>query len=376
MVAMQIVDVRTAVVRRHYDGESRNTLHSWAGKNYLLVSVETSAGTAGLGEIYCDGHGSTAVAELLIREEIAPAIIGEDPRAIAQIRSKLLAQHVLSGRAGAFGPALAGIDIALWDLLGKLAGQPLYRLLGGFSNRASVYGSGGMYGPAITPTSLAREMGEAVRSGLGGVKIKGCGASLEEDVARVSAVREAIGPDARLMVDAMFAASVPAAIRLARAFEPYNLHFLEAPTATADLRGWQTVRRATSIPLAGPELESSLELMRDFVLADAVHFLQYDVVLACGISAGRDLGALARIFHRPVSLHCAASAVGLAASAHLAASMPNCDSLEYHLMHQGLHERLWSSGWALDAGDIVIPDRPGLGLDFDFDTLVALENAA
>jgi L-alanine-DL-glutamate epimerase-like enolase superfamily enzyme len=130
------------------------------------------------------------------------------------------------------------------------------------------------------------------------------------------------------------------------------------------------------MPLAGPELQSSLDLMRDFLVHGATHFLQFDVVLAGGISAGRDLAGLARAFHRPVTLHCAASAVGLAASAHLGAAIGHCDSLEYHLMHQGLHERLWPAGWTLANGEITVPDKPGLGLDFDLDTLLGEEAPA
>jgi L-alanine-DL-glutamate epimerase-like enolase superfamily enzyme len=372
---LKVADIRTVVVTHRYDGTARNTRHAWKGKTYLLVSVETDGGVSGLGEVYCDGEGSPKVLQAILHEEVAPQIKGEDPRGIERIRGKLSERSVLSGRAAATTVAMAGVDIALWDLLGKITGQPIHRLLGGHSDRASVYGSGGMYGPGLTPERLAETMSEATRSGLAGVKIKAAGAPLDEDVARVAAVRDAIG-SARLMVDAMFAPTVPEAVRLARALEPFGLHFLEAPTNAADLRGWGAVRRATSIPLAGPELEGSPDVMRDYVLADAVHFLQFDVVLAGGLSQGRDLAALARAFHRPISLHCAASAVGLAASAHLAAAVPNCDSLEFHLMHQGLHERLWSSGWKLDAGDLVIPDRPGLGLNFELDDLARLEAAA
>jgi D-arabinonate dehydratase/D-galactarolactone cycloisomerase len=210
----------------------------------------------------------------------------------------------------------------------------------------------------------------AVAEGYGGVKIKAAGGPLRDDIARVAAVRAAIGGDARLMVDAMFVPDVPGALRMARALQPFDLHFLEAPTRAADIRGWASIQRAAGIPLAGPELSASVDLAREFLLHEACHFLQYDVNLAGGLSQGRELGALAGAFHRPVTLHCAASAVGVAASAHLGASLPNCDSLELHLLHQGLHEHLWSSGWRRSAGELVIPQRPGLGLDIDFDALV------
>lgn len=361
---MKVQKIWTAVVSNRYDGTARSTLHTWTTKNSVLVGLETSDGVVGVGEAWCDG-ASPKVTEAMIREEFAPLVRGEDPRFIEHIRSKLLRTMILSSRGGTATAAMAAIDIALWDLAGKLVGRPIYQLLGAHSNKAPVYASGGMYGPTITPKSLAAEMLAALNAGACGIKIKGAGSSLEEEVARVSALREAIGDEGRLMVDAMFVLDVPRAIALARALEPYNLHFLEACTNATDLRGWRAIREATIIPLAGPELQWSLDLMRDYLSADAIHFLQFDVILAGGISHGRRLAALAEAFHKPVTLHCSASAVGLAAGAHLAASIPNCDSLEYHVLHQSLFDRLWASGWKLEGGALSIPDAPGLGLDLD-----------
>jgi L-alanine-DL-glutamate epimerase-like enolase superfamily enzyme len=366
---MKISDLRTAVITCRYAEPLRNTHHSWRSKQYVLVGVVADDGSTGMGEVYCDGESSPEVIEAILQREIAPRIIGENAYAIEHVRHKLGERAVLSGRRDANALVMAGIDIALWDLVGKCLGQPVFRLLGGYSNRVSVYGSGGMYGPHLTPQLLGEQMSAAVSKGFGGVKIKAAGASLAEDIQRVAAVREAIGPGARLMVDAMFVPDVPGAIRMASALEKYELHFLEAPTRAMDIRGWAKIQRSTRTPLAGPELESSIDVAREYVLADACHFLQFDVNLAGGISQGRDLAALARAFHRPITLHCAASAVGVAASAQLGASISNCDSLEFHLLHQGLHEALWKSGWALDDGALVIPDRPGLGLDIDFDSL-------
>lgn len=370
-----VTAVRTAVLRQDYADGSRNTRHAWSGKNYVLLVVE--AGDAfGLGEIYCDGHGSPAVTALSVEEEIAPVVVGRDARDVGAIRQDLLERTVLAGRGSGFGPVLSGLDMALWDLAARRLGEPLRRLLGGVSDRAAVYGSGGMYGPAITPESLAADMAAAVASGLGGVKIKAGGATLTEDVARATAVREAIGPDARLMVDAMFAPTVPEAVRLAEALRPLGLHFLEAPTAAADRAGWALVRTRGGIPLAGPELEPDADVNRAFLTEGLVHFLQFDLAICGGLSGGRDLCALARAFHRPVTLHCAASAVGLAAAAHLAAAVPNADSVEFHLKHQGLFERLWSSGFRLEDGHLVVPDRPGLGLDLAPADLVPAARAA
>jgi L-alanine-DL-glutamate epimerase-like enolase superfamily enzyme len=369
--SLKIENIRTAAVEVKYAGSHRNTHHAWKSKTYLLVEVRTDEGVAGVGEVYCDGGASPRVMAAIIEDEVAPAVIGCDPRAITAIHEKVTSRGLLSGRAAAYSIALAGVDIALWDILGKVAGLPVRQLLGGFAAKVSVYGSGGMYGDTTTPSSLAAEMAAAVECGHAGVKIKAAGAPLKEDVARAAAVREAIG-GARLMIDAMFAPDLPDAFRLARALEPFDLHFLEAPTTTRDMRGWAAIQRATSVSLAGPELEASPELIRDFLVTDAVRFVQFDACLAGGLTTGRNLAALAALHARPISLHCAASAVGLAASAHLGAAVPNCDSLECHLLHRGLREALWASGWNLSSGFLEIPDAPGLGLGCGFDDLIRM----
>jgi L-alanine-DL-glutamate epimerase-like enolase superfamily enzyme len=368
---VRIERLRVAPVEVKYGGSHRNTHHAWTSKAYLLLELQTDEGVAGIGEVYCDGGGSPRAMTAIIEDEVAPTVIGCDPRSITAIHEKVMHRALLSGRASAYSIALAGVDIALWDILGKLAGLPVRQLLGGFSDKVSVYGSGGMYGDATTPASLATDMAKAIEDGHAGVKIKAAGAPLQEDVARAEAVRQAIGAE-RLMIDAMFAPDLPHALRLARALEPFDLHFLEAPTRTQDLRGWAEIQRSTRVKLAGPELEAGVELIRDFLVADAVHFLQFDACLAGGLTTGRNLAAFAALHGRPMSLHCAASAVGLAASAHLGAAVPNCDSLECHLLHRGLREVLWANGWKLSAGYLKIPAAPGLGLGCDFDDLVRM----
>ncbi|MCC7281839.1 MAG: mandelate racemase/muconate lactonizing enzyme family protein [Acetobacteraceae bacterium] len=359
---MRIAALRAGTITRRYDGTARNTHHAWTAKNYVLVMLETDAGLAGLGEMYCDGGGTPEVAVAMLRHEVAPVLVGADARLPGAIVQALGARMALSARGSAASAAIAAVDIALWDLVGKIAGQPLYRLLGGVSDRAPVYASGGMYGPAGTPERLADAFAAARSQGLRGAKLKVGAASLDLDFARAGAVRAAIGPEAPLMVDAMFVPDVPGAIALARRLAPLDLHFLEAPTAPTDIAGWCMVARASGVPLAGPELSDDARLMRTMLHQGAVQYLQFDVAIARGITGGRALASLAALHHRRTSLHCAASAVALAAGAQLAAGLGNCDGLEFHLMHDGLREHLWASGWRLEEGCLVIPDRPGLGI--------------
>ena len=321
------------------------------------LRVVTDAGIEGWS---CVERGPIALD--LIKRRLKPWLIGKDP-----LMKELLWHELWEiDRIEEFPMYMMGlVDAALWDITAKAAHLPLYQLLGGHSNRVAVYGSGGMYGPDITPESLGREMAASVAGGTMGVKIKAAGGSLAEDVARIRAVRDAIGPDAKLMIDALFVPTVPEAIRLAQAIEPFDIHFLEAPSGLTNIAGWREVRDKTSIPLAGTEIQYGLDLHRDLVLSGAIHFIEFDLTLCGGVTTGQKIAAVAEAFHKPVSLHSAVTAVGLAASAHLGAAIPNCDSIELHLLHQALFEHLWAAGYTVADGHMSVPDTPGLGLDIE-----------
>ena len=359
----RIKTIRCANLHRKYSGEVRNTQHAWQGKNYILLEIESEDGVSGFGEMYCDGGGSPEAALAMLRYEVAPALIGKSGTRPLEILAYLRGHFSLSARGSAASMAISAVDIAMWDMVGKRSGLPLYRLLGGHSDRVKVYASGGMYGPRITPQTLAQEMREAQAKGLNGAKIKIGGATLEEDVARVTCVREAIGPHAPLMVDAMFRPNVTDAIRLGNALKNANIHFYEAPTNANHVSGWRSVGQACGLSLSGPELSDDRDLMLRLLQADALQFLQFDVAIAGGVSEGREIFALARAFRKPVTLHCAASAVAMAAAAQMGAGLGGCDSLEFHLMHDGMRESLWKCGWRLESGHLVVPDRPGLGVE-------------
>ena len=372
---MRITRIRCCTVNRRYDGKASNTRHAWHSKNYVLVELTTQSGLTGLGEMYCDGGGSPQVAQTMIEYEIAPYVIGRDPYQRGAIVQSLMDRLALSARGTAGSIAISAIDIALWDLLGRRGGLPCYQLLGGSSNKVSVYASGGMFGVGITPSTLAAEMKAAQSMGLLGAKIKAAAGTLMEDVERVAAVRDAIGSGSPLMVDAMFSPTVASAIELGKAMAPFNLHFLEAPTAMHDVVGWGKVACATGLSLAGPELSDDRDLMLRMLQADVVDYLQYDVAIAGGLTGGLQLAALAHTYRRKVTLHCAASAVAMAAAAHLGAAMgPSlCDGLEFHLMHDGLRNLLWAGGWRLSEGQLTAPASPGLGISLGSDELELLE---
>jgi D-galactarolactone cycloisomerase len=169
------------------------------------------------------------------------------------------------------------------------------------------------------------------------------------------------------MVDVLFSLDLPEAKRLARALVPFDLHFLEAPTRREDLLGWAELRALTGIALAGPELESSLSVLRDTLSIRAVDYLQVDATICGGITQMRRAASLAAAYHKQTSIHCSGSAIGFAANAQAAAAFAGCDGIEMHTMHRSLFDKLWEGGYRIEGGAVVLPDGPGLGIEIAAD---------
>lgn len=351
-----IARIGTITRVREFDGVQSNPLRRWTRKEMLLVLLEDGDGAVGVGECWLDGGRAETLATF-IHKELAPQIVGQ-PVAPREFTARMLARAFAVGRGDLWHAAASGLDIAMWDLLGQRCGLPLYRLLGGNAGRAPVYGSGGMYGQS--PEALAAEARQAL-AWAGGYKLKAGGASISEDRARVAAVRAA-NPDARLTLDFMFAPGYADALRRLRSVGEFDPACIETPTAIDDIEGWASLHRLTGLPLSGPEIGTGLRIHRDYLAADAVQILQFDLSLCGGVSRGLDLMGLARAFMRPFALHCAGSGILFAASAQFAAACSDADSVERHLLHDDLFDRLIEAGYGFRDGAVYLPDTPGLGL--------------
>jgi L-alanine-DL-glutamate epimerase-like enolase superfamily enzyme len=357
----RVTSCRTQVVTKKMQDVQWNPRTKWSEKNVLLAILETDVGAMGVGEAYCDGGSPASIVDI-IEQDFAPIAVGSSPTRIAETWSRMADTTVVSNRGGAAQAAISAIDIALWDLAGKVLGLPTWRLLGGHSDRVAAYASGGLYGQGKTPAHLADEMLGYVRQGFKAVKIKVAGATLREDVARVAAVRDAIGPDVRLMVDALYALSVPDAIRMARAIAPYDIHFFEAPVDRLDVAGLARVARKSPMPVAGNEFARGVDEFRNLLVHDAVSIVHQDAILCGGISEAMRIAALSQAFHRPVSFHAASSAVCFAANLQVAAAVPNAESIEYHMIHQVLFDRVPADSFRMEDGEVVLSTEPGLGI--------------
>jgi L-alanine-DL-glutamate epimerase-like enolase superfamily enzyme len=260
---------------------------------------------------------------------------------------------------------LGGIDIALWDLKGKVAGLPIYKLLGGFRDRVDTYIAGGYYEEGKGLGELAAEMEENVERGARAVKIKVGGLSINEDVDRVRVCRETIGPDVRLMVDANNAYRHYQAIEFARKAERYDLFWFEEPVEPDDYIGSREVTRATGVPIAAGENEYTRYGFRDLINHRAVDILQPDALVCGGITEFMKIAALAQANDLDISPH-GAQAVHI----HLMAAIPNGLILEYYRdTVDPMHGKIWRHELEFRDGQVHAPDRPGLGLEPRWETL-------
>lgn len=352
--------ITVRIVKREMGGGEWNPRTRWRHKVMLFAFVEDAAGRIGVGEAWLNDGGAGAV-KAVIEEDMAPLVVGRTPFEARGLTETMFSGTAISGRTGISAAAWGAIDTALWDLAARAVNLPLADMLGRCHTRVPVYASAGLYGENKTPDDLAREVKGWVDQDFSMVKIKVAGAPLAEDVRRVAAVREAIGPDVRLMVDALYMLDAAGALALAHALAPYDIHFLEAPVSPYDVAGQARVHQDGPIPVCGNETMAWAPAFRELIVRDAAHFIQCDISACGGVSEAKRIGELAHIFHRPPTLHASSSAVVYAASLHVAASLPNVHSVEHHMLHQWLWNLASGDIFAVSGSTVAPPAGPGIG---------------
>lgn len=311
------------------------------------ITVETDEGIVGHGAItFGRLDRGPAVLAVLVEEMLGPAIIGDDPSLIRAVRDKLWRLTDYHGTPGLALLGIAGIDIALWDLCGRAAGQPVWRLLGAQRDRVPAYAMVGWLNYDLP--QLQRICARAIEAGFRGVKIKVGAPTLAEDVARIRATREAIGDDALLMVDANQVFSIAEALRRGRAYEEEGCYWFEEPLRADDADGLAELARALTIPIASGENLFGKRQFRPFFERRALDIVQPDLRRAGGVTECLEIGLLADAFNVPYASH------GGGVHLHVLAALPNALFLESGLRADG-----GPSG--LVDGCYLLPQEPGFG---------------
>lgn len=331
-------------------------------RQYLLVRIGCDDGHEGIGATYCGDDGGEVYLSV-VRNLLGKLLIGKDPFLTERHWAQLYQHALLQGRSGIVLRTLAALDIALWDHNAKAAGQPLWRYLGAYHDgKVPAYASGGYYYPESDIENLQKEMAGYVAKGFSAVKMKVGRRSVSEDHARVAAARDAVGPDIKLMLDANNAwPDVPTALAFLRKVEPFDPFWIEEPFSPDQLVSHARLAQATSISIAGGEIESNRWRFLEAIQQNAIQILQPDVFACGGISEWRRIANLADAHGMSVCTHAWHDF-----HAPLMASVPNAMFVEYFSDNRIVNlQTILDRPLELEDGMMVLSSDPGLGFDYD-----------
>jgi galactonate dehydratase len=359
---MKITDVKTFLI------------HPGLSKNWLFIKVETDEGIHGWGEAYTQADRDRSI-EITV-QQLRRYLIGRSPFDIKHFT--FMAYTYFATRRGSmeFYCAVSGIEQALWDVAGKAAGQPVYNLLGGATRtQIRVYANGWEGGSLDELVGAAKGV---VARGFSAMKFdpfpnpwRAYIARRDEDMAveRVAAVREAVGPDVEILVEVHRRLAPMHAVRVARRMEPYRPFWYEEPVSGRDLAGLAEARREINLPIVtGEEFYTKAEF-RDVFEQRAADIINPDVCNCGGILELREIAAMAEVYHVAVAPHnYNSTAIGLAATVHAAAGMPNFLIAEYFVNFEAVSNAIATPLVPVN-GLIALPTAPGLGVEIDEEAL-------
>ena len=387
---MRITDIQTIPLEVELNETVYDANYTMKNKPALLVLVFTDDGVIGIGEAAHFGGPMSSTAHVIERE-LKPYLIGKDPIETERLWELMHKRAYKHGRGGIVISAISGIDIALWDLKGKITGLPCWRLMGGYRKRVPAYATGGFYSTGKNLDGLAREMESYVQAGFRAVKMKvgrnsnvelsplraseQCGiaeVSLEDDIKRVEIVREAIGGNIKLCVDANGAWDVPTAVKMGNRMEASDIHWFEEPIWPDDVAGSKEVAEKLTIPIAGYETCSyGIVDFQKYINQRAIHFVQPDIAWSGGLTECLKIAHLAQASNLPVAPHIHGSAVAVAAGLHFLGAIRNGSMAETVFPAHPLMTDLVKDPLIFDphTGDIILSERAGLGIELNMDVV-------
>ena len=330
-------------------------------RDHAITYVRTREGREGVG--YSLGYEGAGLIAEAVETMLEPLLVGEDPRDTERLWREMYDGNVQIGRTGLFLRAISTVDIALWDLKAKAADQPLHKLLGGYADSVPSYASGGYYRDEKGHEGLREEIGRYLDEGHDTVKMKVGRRSVPEEVERVAAVREEIGPDRTLLLDANGKwAHATEAIRACRAFEPYDPYFIEEPVMIDRVGTMAEVNNALSYPVATGELEGTRHAFARLLDTGAATILQPDATVCGGITEWLKIAHHAAAYDVPIAPH-----YNWNLHSSLVGSIENGLFVEYFYreMDVKVFDDVVANPLAPDEGMISLPSVPGHGVELD-----------
>jgi D-galactarolactone cycloisomerase len=375
---MKIADIKTYVLKTPLEEPFAFAMGWVRQRGTMIVEVITDEGISGWGESLCHGLQPPEIAQTIVEVALKPILIGQDPFDVDVLWERMYNLTRPFGQKGAVPNAMASVDIAIWDCLGRALGKPVHKLLGGaYRTEVQPYATGfyRVEGKSY-PQDAIEEARRHIARGFTAMKLK-IGFGVEEDIEYVRAVREAIGPGPKLMVDANHAYNVSAARRILKAIEPFDIHWFEEPISPEDIDGYRELKNLTSIYLAAGENEFTKLGFREWVSKRAVDILQPDLCSAGGFTECRKISVLAQAWHMMLIPHVWGSGIGLAASLQFLATVPPAPlaltpiepMLEYDQSSHPFRQDLIFDAIAMRDGKVQVPTGPGLGVEVNRDVI-------
>ncbi|MFC1993675.1 mandelate racemase/muconate lactonizing enzyme family protein [Chloroflexota bacterium] len=352
---MKIVDVVARVIsipmEKPLSVHMGREWQSFSAINHVLVEVYTDQGHKGFGYALSPSAKGIKPLKAMV-DELSDLIIGADPFLWEEILQKIRVNTSFLRWVGLVNFATTAIDVALWDVMGKEAGVPLYRLLGKLSDRTPVYASQTLW-RSMPLEELPKVATGLVNEGFRAMKMRAGGGSIAEEVERVRVVREAIGNDIDLMVDAVESWFPSEAIRIGEQFEEYDVYWIEDPVHREDIEGCAQVAAALDLPIAtGESLHTKSEFHR-FITNKALDIVEIDLQRVGGISEWRKIAAMAEACHLPAVSHLFPEIM-----CHVVTSTMPVEYLP-------LSSVLFTESLRIENGDMVMSQKPGLGLELN-----------
>ncbi len=354
---MKITTIESQIVRVPADEPlAGGPAVAGATRDFVALTIRTDEGVEGIGISFFGGALMGALKMAI--DALGALTVGEDPLDIEAIVGKLRAAAGMSGPGGIFTLALAAIDIALWDIKGKVFNLPLSRLLGGYRQRVPTYASGALM-RHFPLDAVAKAGAKLVEKGFRQMKTQLAlpgDTSADKEVERMRVLRDAIGPDIDLMCDINQRWDVRQAISIGSRVEQFNLFWLEDVTTHDDYAGLARVAEALATPVAGGEYVYGLAPFRHMLEARSVDIVMIDVLRSGGITGWMKIAGMAEAFNVPVVNHLCPEI-----SVHLVAAIPHGLTVEYMPWSAKLFEEVPQPV----KGELTVPTKPGLGLKFD-----------
>lgn len=332
----------------------------------VVTEIETSDGYVGYGESLAYGCSDTV--KTLIEKTLKPLLISQDEELIEYLWDLMYKATLRFGRRGIAIAGISGIDTALWDIMGKKAKMPIYKLLGGYKKKVKAYITGGYYSEKKDIERLKDEEAYYVKMGFKGIKVKIGGKTMEEDLERLKSVREVVGDNVKIAVDANNVYTYDEALKMGRELEKLGIWFFEEPIQTDYLDLSARLADALEVPIAGYETAYTRWEFYEIMRKRAVDIVQTDVMWTGGISEMMKIGNMAKVLGYPLIPHYSAGGISLIANLHVASAL-GTEWIEMHLRKNDLRDKIFKEQIEIDNGHLVVPDRPGLGFTIRDDVL-------